>query len=215
VTFVNAAAGARSLVITSPGPGEGKSTTAANLAVTLAQQGTRTLLVDADLRRPIVHRAFDLGQAPGLTDVLVGAAVAREAIRPNVLPKLDVLPSGTQPPNPSELLGSEAMRRLLADLRDQYEMIVFDSPPVLAVTDAAVLGAATDAVVMVLRAGDTESIAAERALAQVRRVEAKVAGAVLNGVEKGRDRYYHSYYRYRSERAGLLRRLRRALGAGR
>lgn len=215
VTFVNAAAGARSLVITSPGPSEGKSTTAANLAVTMAQQGTRTLLVDADLRRPIVHRAFDLVQDPGLTDVLAGKAQLREAIRPNVAPKLDVLPSGTQPPNPSELLGSDAMRRLLTELRTQYEIVIFDSPPVLAVTDAAVLGAATDAVVVVLRAGETESAAAERALLAVRRVEAKVAGAVLNGVEPGRDRYYHSYYRYRGERRGLLRALGRRLGVGR
>jgi tyrosine-protein kinase Etk/Wzc len=202
VTFVNAEQRALQLIcVTSPGPGEGKSTTAANLAITLAQQGTRALLVDADLRRPIVHRAFNLVQEPGLTDVLVGRADPREAIRPRVIPNLDVLPAGALPPNPSELLGSEAMQRLLEQLRGQYQVVIFDSPPALAVTDAAVLGAASDAVIVVLRASETEEVAAQRALQQLRRVQARVAGTVLNGVVKERDRYYHYYY-YRGERAG-------------
>jgi capsular exopolysaccharide synthesis family protein len=182
------------ICVTSPGPGEGKSTTAANLAITLAQQGSHTLLVDADLRRPLVHRAFNLVQEPGLTDVLVASAQLREAVRPNVIPKLDVLPAGALPPNPSELLGSEAMRRLTEQLRSQYDVVIFDSPPTLAVTDATVLGASSDAVILVLRAGETEEIAAQRSLEQLRRVQARVAGTVLNGVEKDRDRYYNYYY---------------------
>lgn len=203
VTFVNAEERAlQAIVVTSPGPSEGKSTTAANLAITLAQQGTRVLLVDADLRRPLVHRAFSLVQEPGLTDVLVGAAELREAIRPNVVPKLDVLPAGALPPNPSELLGSAAMHRLLTQLRGQYSTIVFDTPPTLAVTDATVLGAAADAVILVLRAGETEEVAAQRALEQLRRVQARVAGTVLNGVEKDRDRYYNYYTYYRADRGG-------------
>ncbi len=201
VTFVNAEQRALQLIcITSPGPGEGKSTTAANLAITLAQQGTHTLLVDADLRRPLVHRAFNLVQEPGLTDVLVGTAQLREAIRPNVIPKLDILPAGALPPNPSELLGSDAMHRLLEQLRTQFDTVIFDSPPTLAVTDAAVLGAAADAVILVLRAGETEEVAAQRALGQLRRVQARVAGTVLNGVEKERDRYYNYYVYYRQDR---------------
>jgi len=201
VTFVNAEQrNLRLLVVTSPGPAEGKSTTASNLAITLAQQGAATLLVDADLRRPIVHRAFNLVQEPGLTDVLVGRAQLREAIRPNVVPKLDVLPAGALPPNPSELLGSEAMRRLLDQLRTQYETVIFDSPPALAVTDASVLGASVDAVILVLRAGETEEVAAQRAAEQLRRVQARIAGIVLNGVEKDRDRYYNYYSSYRSDR---------------
>ena len=195
VTFVNAEQRSlRVICVTSPGPGEGKSTTAANLAITLAQQGSATLLVDADLRRPLVHRAFNLVQEPGLTDVLVGSSQLREAVRPNVIPKLDVLPAGALPPNPSELLGSEAMRRLMEQLRTHYDIIIFDSPPTLAVTDATVLGASSDAVILVLRAGETEEIAAQRALEQLRRVQARVAGSVLNGVEKDRDRYYNYYY---------------------
>ncbi|MEK6767365.1 MAG: polysaccharide biosynthesis tyrosine autokinase [Gemmatimonadota bacterium] len=199
VTFVNAEQRALQLIcVTSPGPGEGKSTTAANLAVTLAQQGTTALLVDADLRRPIVHRAFNLVQEPGLTDVLVGNAQLREAIRPNVIPKLDILPAGTLPPNPSELLGSAAMRRLLEQLRTQYDTVLFDLPPTLAVTDAAVLGASTDAVILVLRSGETEEVAAQRSLGQLRHVQARVAGSVLNGVQKTGG-YYDDYY-YRKDR---------------
>jgi tyrosine-protein kinase Etk/Wzc len=215
VTFVNAGQKMQCIVVTSPGPGEGKSTTAANLAITLAQQGARTLLVDADLRRPIVHRAFNLVQEPGLTDVLVGTTGLREAIRPNVAPKLDLLPAGPQPPNPSELLGSEAMQKLVAQLRGQYEMVVFDSPPILAVTDATVLGAASDAVILVLRAGETEEAAAQRALQQLRRVQARVAGAVLNGIERRRDRYYNRYYNYRDEggKRGAFATLRRRLAS--
>ncbi|MDO8665114.1 MAG: polysaccharide biosynthesis tyrosine autokinase, partial [Gemmatimonadales bacterium] len=212
VTFVNAEQRALQLIcVTSPGPGEGKSTTAANLAVTLAQQGTTTLLVDADLRRPLVHRAFNLVQEPGLTDVLVGNAQLREAIRPNVIPKLDILPAGALPPNPSELLGSEAMHRLLEQLRAQYDTVIFDSPPTLAVTDAAVLGASADAVILVLRSGETEEVAAQRALGQLRRVQARVAGSVLNGVQKTGDHYYNYYYYYRKDprtARGLLSALR-------
>jgi tyrosine-protein kinase Etk/Wzc len=201
VTFVNAEQRQLQLIcVTSPGPGEGKSTTASNLAITLAQQGTATLLVDADLRRPLVHRAFNLVQEPGLTDVLVGGAQLREAVRPNVIPKLDVLPAGALPPNPSELLGSEPMRRLLEELRSHYETVIFDSPPALAVTDASVLGANTDAVILVIRAGETEEVAAQRALQQLRRVQARIAGTVLNGVLRERDRYYNYYIYYRSNR---------------
>ena len=214
VTFVSAEEKALQLIcVTSPGPGEGKSTTAANLAITLAQQGARTLLVDADLRRPFVHKAFNLVQEPGLTDILVGTAALREAVRPNVMPSLDVLPGGALPPNPSELLGSEAMRRLLGELRAQYACVVFDTPPALAVTDATVLGAAADGVIVVLRAGETEEAAAQRAVDLFRRIQVRVAGSVLNAVEKQRDRYYDYYhYRYgRSDGAGRLGTLRHRL----
>jgi tyrosine-protein kinase Etk/Wzc len=213
VTFVSAEQRALQLIcVTSPGPGEGKSTTAANLAITLAQQGAHTLLVDADLRRPHVHRAFNLVQEPGLTDILVGAATLREAVRPNVIQNLDVLPGGALPPNPSELLGSEAMHRLLGELRAQYDTVLFDTPPALAVTDATVLGTNADAVILVLRAGETESTAAQRAVEVFRRVQARVAGSVLNGVEKTRDRYYY-YYKSKDQGTGrgLLEAARRRL----
>jgi tyrosine-protein kinase Etk/Wzc len=209
VTFVNAEERALRLIcVTSPGPGEGKSTTAANLAITLAQQGSHTLLVDADLRRPLLHKAFNLVQEPGLTDILVGVATLREAARPNVVLNLDVLPAGAIPPNPSELLGSAAMHRLLEELRAEYDTVIFDSPPTLAVTDASVLGTSSDAVILVLRAGETEETAAQRALEQLRRVQARVAGAVLNGVERNGDQYYYDYRGGRKSSRGLIADLR-------
>jgi len=214
VTFVSAEQRSLKVIcVTSPGPGEGKSTTAANLAITLAQQGAHTLLVDADLRRPQVHRAFNLVQEPGLTDILVGTATLREAVRPNVVAGLDVLPGGALPPNPSELLGSEAMHRLVAELRTQFDYIIFDTPPALAVTDATVLGATADAVILVLRAGETEETAAQRTVALFRRVQARLAGTVLNAVEKQRDRYYRYYdYGRSAGRQGPIGSLRDKLG---
>lgn len=196
VTFVGAERPLQLISVTSPGPGEGKSTTAANLAAALAQSGQRTLLVDADLRRPQIHRAFSLVQEPGLTDVLVGRVPAREAIRPDVEPQLDVLPSGPTPPNPSELLGSHAMHTLVGELRRDYEYIVVDTPPTLPVTDAAVVASSADGAILVLRSGDTEEVPAQRALEQLKRVHARVAGVVLNGVSQQKDQYY-TYYSYR------------------
>lgn len=214
VTFVGAEKPLQFIALTSPGPGEGKSTTAANLAVALAQGDSRTILIDGDLRRPLVHRAFALVQEPGLTDVLLGTTPAREAIRPDVAPNLDVLPAGTSPPNPSELLGSEAMHKLIADLRRDYEYIIMDTPPTLPVTDATVIATAADAMILTIRSGETEETAAQRALEQLRRVNARIAGAVLNGIDRARDHYYQYYsyernipYRSRSSVASLRSRI--------
>jgi capsular exopolysaccharide synthesis family protein len=185
-----------SLVFTSPGPGEGKSTTVANLAAVLAARGDRTLLIDADLRRGELHDAFDLLRSPGLSDLLVGELDPREAIRPVVRPALDLLPAGKRPPNPSELLGSQAMAGLLAGWRDVYRWVLLDAPPVLAVTDAAVLAALTDGAVLVLRAGETDRRAGWQGIQQLRRVDARIVGAVLNEVDPQltSDRYYLDYY---------------------
>ncbi len=186
----------RSVLFSSSGPGEGKSTTAVNFAIMLAQQGQRVLLVDSDLRRPSLHRALDLLREPGLTNLLVGDASVREAIRPNVLPNLDVLPSGPFPPNPSELLNSKAMVRLLEELEGRYTQVIVDSPPVLAVTDAAVLATHTDGAVLVLRSGETEQRAAERSVDQLRRLGVRLFGAVLNEVSTTttEESYYLQYY---------------------
>lgn len=201
VTFVGAEKPLQLIAVTSPGPGEGKSTTAANLALALAQGGSRVLLLDGDLRRPQQHTAFRLAQEPGLTDVLVGRATAREAVRPDVIPRLDVLPSGAAPPNPSELLGSDPMRRLVAELRREYDYVIMDTPPILAVTDATVVATIADATILVMRSGETEEGAAQRAAEQLRRVRARIAGAVLNGVHQRHD-YAVTYYSYRNEGSG-------------
>ncbi len=185
-----------SLVFTSPGPGEGKSTTVANLAAVLAARGDRTLLIDADLRRGELHDAFDLLRSPGLSDLLVGELDQREAIRPTIRPNFDFLPAGKRPPNPSELLGSQAMADLLAAWRDEYRWVLLDAPPVLAVTDAAVMAALADGAVVVLRAGETDRRAGWQAVHQLRRVNARVVGGVLNEVRlvSSSDRYYLDYY---------------------
>ncbi len=186
----------RTVMFSSPGPSEGKSTTSVNYAVMLAQQGHRVLLMDADLRRPSLHRALDVLREPGLTNLLLGDAEPREAVRPNVLPNLDFLPSGPFPPNPSELLNSKAMVRLLEDFKGRYDQVVIDSPPVLAVSDAAILAVHVDGVVIVLRSGETEQRAAERAVDQLRRLGVRIFGAVLNEVSAATpdESYYLQYY---------------------
>ncbi|MBN2356726.1 polysaccharide biosynthesis tyrosine autokinase [candidate division KSB1 bacterium] len=185
-------------LITSSGPKEGKSTTVSNLAITFAQMGNRTLLIDADLRRPIQNRLFGFEKDVGLTNVLVGRMTLKEATRVvDGLPNLHVLNCGVLPPNPAELLGSEAMRQLLQQARKEYNMILIDSPPTLAVTDASILSTIVDAVLLVIRSGGTEREAALRAHEQLKRVGAPVIGVVLNGIEAANvygSYYYHYYY---------------------
>jgi tyrosine-protein kinase Etk/Wzc len=205
----------RTLLFSSPGPNEGKSTTSINVAVMLAQQKDRVLLIDADVRRPALHRAMDVLREPGLTNLLIGDAEIREAVRPNVLPNLDVLPSGPFPPNPSELLNSKKMQQLLRHFEGTYNHIIIDSPPILAVTDSAILAKHTDGMVLVLRSGETEQRAAERAVDQVRRVGVRVFGAVLNEVSSTtvEESYYMQYhYSYHpKEHARGWRKLAQAL----
>jgi capsular exopolysaccharide synthesis family protein len=196
VTFVGADRPLQFITITSPSPREGKTTTAVNLAITLAQSGRRTLLIDGDLRRPQAHRAFGLVHSPGLTDVLVGDSSPREAVRPDIVENLDMLPSGSVPPNPSELLGSDAMHSLIGQLRHDYDYLIMDTPPTLPVTDASIIATTADAAILVVRSGDTEESAAQRALEQLRHVRARIAGAVLNAVTHKRDREYTYYYSY-------------------
>jgi capsular exopolysaccharide synthesis family protein len=204
----------RSILFSSAGPDEGKSTTALNFAVMLAQQSDRVLLIDADLRRPSIHRALDILREPGLTNLLVGDAEVRETIRPNVLPNLDILPSGPFPPNPSELLNSKAMARVVEEMAGKYAHVVIDCPPVLAVTDAAILSGHVDGTVLVLRSGETEQRAAERAVDQLRRLGTRVFGAVLNEVvvSNADDDYYMQYfYHYQPHQETPKSRLRSRL----
>jgi len=198
LAFARTTQAVQTIVVASPGPGDGKSTTAANLAITFAQQGQRTLLIDADMRRAVLDKTFDLPRTPGLTDLIVGAATLERAARETQVPNLFVLPSGQFPPNPSELLGSPAMREVLRLAKEQFDVILFDSPPLLAVTDAAVLSTLVDGTVLVVRTASTAREAVRRALGQLRAVHSRVLGAVLNDVDMRGGGYYggYGYYYY-------------------
>ncbi|HEX8694950.1 MAG TPA: polysaccharide biosynthesis tyrosine autokinase [Longimicrobium sp.] len=189
----------RTIMVTSAGASEGKSTVCANLAVTFAQQHMRVLLVDCDMRRSRLHTIFDAPRTPGLTEVLVGQATLEQAVRPTLVEGLSILPAGTLAPNVSELLGAAAMRRTLEALQAAYDLVIVDTPPVLAAADAEILGVQTDAVLMVVRAGQTDRHSAQYALQQLRAIGARVVGAVLNDPDQkvagyGRYTYYYEYY---------------------
>lgn len=200
ITFANAEKAPQVLVVTSAMPGDGKSTSASNLAITLAQQGVRTLLVDADLRKGLLHRVFGLRQEPGLTHLLLGRTSIEQAVQTVDVggdgEPLHVLSTGIFPPNPAELLGSERMRSLLEELRARYETIVFDAPPLNLVTDAAVLGKAADATLLVARAGTTDRGALQHAVLQLRHLRAPVGGVVLNDFDASQGGYYYGGYAY-------------------
>jgi capsular exopolysaccharide synthesis family protein len=186
----------KSVLITSATPGEGKSTVAANLAVAFAQNGANVCLIDADLRRPTIHKIFGIGSYPGLTTALLGDASHHEqaAVKTEV-PGLKVIPSGPIPPNPAELLGSGKMERFLRELEERFDMVIIDTPPMLAVADAAVLAPKVGGVLMVTRAGEVARQQVVRAKQALDAVKANVLGAVLDGVSpEGRDGYYYYYY---------------------
>ncbi|HEX5726188.1 MAG TPA: polysaccharide biosynthesis tyrosine autokinase [Longimicrobiaceae bacterium] len=197
--FSNGNGRLRTLLVTSPAASEGKSTICSNLAVTFAQQHLRVVLVDGDLRRSRLHAIFGAPRVPGLVEVLTRESTLDEALRPTSVDGLHVLPAGKLVPNASELLGSGDMHRLLEALAARYDLVIVDTPPVLAAADAEILGVQTDAVLMVVRAGQTERQAAQYAVQQLRAIGAHVVGAVLNDPDHkvggyGRYAYYQEYY---------------------
>lgn len=168
----------RSIMITSTGPGEGKSTTAANLAVVFAQQGKQVLLIDADLRKPTVHYTFRLQNIHGLTSVLLKNATLQEAVSVSEVDHLDVLTSGPIPPNPAELLSSRSMVELLKEAYDHYDIVIIDSPPLLAVADAQILANQVDASIMVVASGKTEREAALKGKESLLSAKSKLLGVI-------------------------------------
>ncbi len=185
----------RTLLVTSAGPTEGKSTTAANLAVAMAQAGLRVVALDADLRRPRLHKIFDLHPRGGLTGSLLEGNMDGR-LQPSQVEGLSVLPAGDLPPNPSELLGSRRLRELLDELAKDADVVVIDSPPVLPVTDAAVLAQEVDGVLLVVDAGETRREVVQRAAESLQQVGAHLIGVVLNRVSTGRGGYYYYYHEY-------------------
>jgi len=187
------------IMVTSALPQEGKTTTSINTAVVLAQKGVRVLLIDADLRRPSIHKTLGMGPHSGLSNVLTGSTTLEQAIaRTPILPNLFVLPAGTPPPNPAELLASSNLKDVLDQLKEQYDHIVIDTPPSLSVTDAVVLSPRADAVVLVIRSGQTTKQALRRSRDILMQVNAKVVGVLLNAVDLSSPDYYY-YYEYQGK----------------
>ncbi len=189
----------RIIMITSARPQEGKTTTSINTAIVLAQKGVRVLLIDADLRRPSVHKTLGMGPRSGLSNVLTGSVTLDNAIsRSPILSNLFILPAGTPPPNPAELLASANMRDLLNDLREKYDHIVIDTPPTLSVTDAVVLSQRVDAIILVIRSSKTTKQALRRTRDILAQVNARITGVLLNAVDLTSPDYYY-YYEYQGK----------------
>ena len=183
----------RSMVVTSASPEEGKSTTLANLAVTIAQAGKKVVLVDCDLRRPSQHQIFGARNTPGFTDMMRDdSLMTKPPLQETSEPNLRLLASGTIPPNPSELLASRRMGDVIAALQQQADIVLFDAPPVIAVTDAVVLSSKVDAVLLVVSAGKTKRDHAKKAKAMLEKVNAHLIGTVLNNA-KGESSLYQYY----------------------
>jgi capsular exopolysaccharide synthesis family protein len=196
--FSSAEEGGRSLVVTSTGPGEGKTVVATNIAMALAQTGERVLLVDADMRRPRVHEVFGRPQKPGLSNVLVGDAKASEVVHDTAVSGLSVIPAGVNPPNPAELLGSKRFKDLVAALPEQFDWVIIDTPPVMAVTDSSIVAHLATGVLFIVGAEMTARNAAVQAIEQLAHAHARFLGAVLNRVDVQHNPYYYSQY-YRRE----------------
>jgi len=192
--FLSPDAPLKTLVVTSPGPEEGKTTTAINLAITMAQAGGRVLLVDTDLRRPRIHRAFGMKNVIGISNAVVGEKSLEEVVFQTVVPNLDVCPCGPLPPNPAELLHTRKFKDLMAECGRRYDRIIFDSPPTSAVTDPVIVGHLADGVVLVVRAGHTTREAALFARRQLEDAKAQLLGCIINQVNPS-DPYYNYYYR--------------------
>jgi non-specific protein-tyrosine kinase len=180
----------RTLVVTSPATGEGKSTTIANLAVTMAQSGRRTILVHCDLRRPSLHTLFDARSEPGFTNMVLDDTEA--PLQKTGVENLWLLASGTKPPNPADMLGTQKVDKVIEKLMAQADIVLFDAPPIMAVTDAAVLGAKVDGVLLVIGAGKTRRDHAERAKELLEKAKVRIVGATLTNAPK--DSSMGAYY---------------------
>jgi len=187
---------AQTLLVTSANPGEGKSTTVANLALVMAQTGKRVIAVDSDLRRPALHRFFGVENGTGLTTLLLsGEPELDGCLKPTAFDNLWILPSGPQPPNPSELLGSRRLESVLQTLKQSADIIIMDSPPALAVADASILASRVDGTLLVVDSGRTRAGSLQRAKETLDRAKTNLLGAVLNKLtQRGRDYYYHRNY---------------------
>lgn len=184
----------KTLMVTSTGPEEGKSTTISNLAIVTAQSDLNVLLVDADLRKPTIHHTYLVSNQKGLSTVVAGRDSFDDAISETNIQNLWVIPSGPIPPNPAELLNSVRMNSFIREAKERFDMVLFDAPPVLAVTDAQVLAAKVDGTVLVIKASSTPREQVAKAKTQLMNVKANLLGTVLNSKDMKREGNFYYYY---------------------
>lgn len=210
ILFSSAETEPQVILVSSSGPLEGKTITATNLAITMAQSGSKVIILDCDLRRPRIHKVFDITRDQGITNLLVGNKDIEEVVFRTQIPDLDVIPCGPISPNPSEILGSSRMTNLLETLKRNYSRIIIDSPPITVVTDAVILARSADGVVLVIHANNTAREIVKNGLDQLKAVGAHILGAVLNNVDMSKNNYYYyQYYYYYGEDAEKKKKTRR------
>ncbi|MCB2296765.1 CpsD/CapB family tyrosine-protein kinase [Clostridium tagluense] len=188
----------KTILITSSGPGEGKTTTSSNLAMVMAQGGNKTILIDCDQRKPQVHKVFGFSNENGLSNILVSdnEVDINIGIHKTEQENLHVLSSGTRPPNPAELLGSAKMKNFIEQLKKTYDFIILDTPPIVLVTDAQILAQYTDGCLLVISSGEAERDSVIKSKGLLEKVNAKILGIVLNKVDSKKKGYYHYQYEY-------------------
>jgi capsular exopolysaccharide synthesis family protein len=183
------------IMVSSAGPGEGKSTTIANLAVAFSQSDRKVLLIDADMRKPTAHKSFQISNRFGLSSVISQQCTLQEVIQSSDIPNLDIMTSGPIPPNPAEMLASKRMTALLEELKGKFDIVLIDTPPLLAVTDAQIASTKSDGVVLVVDQGRVKRQFAQRAIQNLQNVNARILGVVLNNVKRrSNEEAYYYYY---------------------
>jgi capsular exopolysaccharide synthesis family protein len=198
----------RCIIVTSANPKEGKTTTTCNLAISYAQTDKKVLLIDADMRLARVHTTFGIPNTIGLNEYMFGKATADEVIYKNVLPNLDIVTRGMRPPNPAEILGSKRMKDFIAHMKERYDIVLIDTPPLLAVTDAAILATEADGVIVVVAAGETQMPGLERAADFLSGIGVKMLGVILNKFDARQaygGYYSDSHYGYYGYESGYYR----------
>ncbi|WP_214816771.1 CpsD/CapB family tyrosine-protein kinase [Exiguobacterium sp. s59] len=192
--FTSLGADLQTIVVTSASPGEGKSTTASNLAIVYAQLGKRVLLVDCDMRKPTAHFTFQLPGQLGLSTVLAKRTTLERSIQSTQVPKLFMLPAGPIPPNPSELLASPMMKRVLEEIKQSYDMIILDAPPIMQVADSRIVASEADGTILVIGCDNSNRDYVLKAKEQLELSGANILGLVMNKRDKGKERHYHYKY---------------------
>ncbi|WP_039043093.1 CpsD/CapB family tyrosine-protein kinase [Sporosarcina sp. ZBG7A] len=194
IHFSTADSELQSILLTSSSPSEGKSTSAANIAVVFAQEGRKVLLIDADMRKPTMHHTFHLNNGTGLSSVLTRQSVVADVIHDSGIVNLQVMPCGPIPPNPAELIGSKAMKALIEQLKQDFDLLVFDAPPLLSVADAQILSNECDGTILVVNTGSTEKDSAVKAKETLLSANARILGVLMNNYTLAKDHYYYQYY---------------------